>query len=146
LLLVEKDYAALWPLTDPVYRRWRAEAWIDGNSRHLLVQGRDRDALAADLATVGSTSYLWDGFAKKEIEQFGDAWSDVDLKMWGWLSRPRPHAPECEIVVLTPTGGVARRVEETTLLSGLQLVMHHTSEGWLVAGPLEGLAPAMRAA
>jgi hypothetical protein len=133
-------------LTDPEYRRWRAETWVAANANHMSLLSRDPAALVAALAAAPSRSALWQDFADTEVRQFRAAWSRVDTEKWGWASRPRPHAPGYELVVFTPTDGVARRIEETTLIAGLQLVMHHTRDGWLVAGPIDAPAPVLKAA
>lgn len=136
-VLGARDYAAAWRLTDPEYRASRARDWVLANASDPTIAGRDLNAIAAQLAEVDSRSSLWSAFAQTELEQFAAAWPHVDLDAWGWASRPRPYAPEFEVVLFIPTEAEVTQVKEATLVSGLQLLMHHTPGGWLMAGQPE---------
>lgn len=136
LVLIDGDYAAAWRLTDPAYRAWRAREWVTANAQHPAIRARGPEQLVAALAEVDSASDGWPAFAATEIAQFRESWSNVDLETWGWASRPRPLALGYELVICTPDL-VGQRIQETTLIRALQLVMHHTDSGWLFGGPQE---------
>lgn len=137
-LLAERDYRRVWQLTDSAYRRWRAETWVAANASHPLVRSQEPGEIIVELAMVPSPSPMWSAFAETELRQFATAWSDVDLATWGWASRPRPLSPGYEVVLTTPEN-VGGKFEHPTLVGGLQIVMHHTPDGWLAVGPLDSL-------
>jgi hypothetical protein len=127
------DLAAAWPLTDPALRRSAVEGWLAANSSHPALEGQDGAALIDALNIDRPTHRLWERFADTQLREFATTWSNVDLRLWGWASKPRPYAPDYEIAVLFEGDGEPG--VEDACLKGLQLILHHVAgRGWLVAG------------
>lgn len=143
-VLRDRDYRAAWRLSDPLFRQWRAQEWVDANAHHPDLAGRDVQQLVDDLAELDSTSDVWEEFATIEVQQYRSSWQHVNLDTWGWASRPRPFSPDREIVLFIPASGVATQVTHAALVHGLPLVMLHTAEGWLLSGQSEALPPELR--
>jgi hypothetical protein len=57
----------------------------------------------------------------------------VDLGTWGWSTRPRPLAPDVELVLLVDCGG-RRAVDRPTQLQSLGLLLELHRRDWRVGG------------
>lgn len=62
-------------------------------------------------------------------------WSEAEPAGWAAGSRPRIVGVDTEIVKLINTpGDEVALITEPTLMPGIALIVHHTGDGWLVAG------------
>lgn len=134
--MIRGDYKHAWFLSDPNWRRCRAQSWL-WNNRALVEQlGGDRDALTDRILRAPDDDELWHNFVEVEKDQFRDAWRGIDLDQWGVASRSRPTGKNHELVILTPTGRFQQGYivrEQVMLPSTLNLLMHQTEDGWLLA-------------
>lgn len=139
--LDHRDYVRCWSLSDHNFRLCRAQAWIYNNQDWTEISKRDRDELAARLATTPPIEDLiWKGFAETEIDQLHDVWKDYKpTSRVGAASRPRLIAPDLELVIIVPTDGEALLFEQPTLVRSLTFIVHHTDDGWKVASVLDQL-------
>jgi len=96
----ERDLRTAWPLTHPDFREELVRAWVKANVRHVALVDRDLDALIQALSSPGPEDSLWEGFEETTLEEFNSYWSFLDLDSWGWMSDPRPHGPDAELVYL----------------------------------------------
>ncbi len=96
----DKDLRAAWPITHPQFREELVEAWVNANTRHVALAGRDLDDLRRALTSPAPEDPLWEGFEESTLGEFADYWSFLDLDSWGWMSDPRPHGPDSELVYL----------------------------------------------
>jgi hypothetical protein len=150
-ILEQQSLRAAWPKTDPVLRLVMVQAWIWANRWHPLLRGLDRNELAAKLASEEPTHPLWSHFEAVQLREFHETWEGFNLRDWGASSRPRPIAPDYEIVLWIETGGEVLRFEEATLVeNAIILLMHSTPRGWIVAAagsetpPVPGWPPQSR--
>lgn len=131
----ESDLRAAWRLTDPDLRLLLAQAWLWANRERTILAGAESDDLkaeAAELAQVSSPSSYWKMFSTTQLAEFHE--QELDLDSWGFASSPRLIAPDYELLLLAECGADGLLVEEPTQVLAHRYLMHHTSEGWLVAG------------
>jgi hypothetical protein len=96
----DQDLRTAWPFTHPRFRRELVGAWVRANRRHADLLGRNHEDLERALAAPAPEDLLWPGFAQTTLGEFGVHWSYLDLDSWGWISDPRPHGPDRELVYL----------------------------------------------
>jgi hypothetical protein len=137
-VIVDEDLAAAWTLTDPALRFCLAQAW--------LWEHRDEPTLAhASLELVaqalqrGGAGLWWESFAADQVAACRESWGIVSLDSWGFLSRPRPIAPDLELLLLANHAETGILITEPTMVSVLPFLMRHTASGWLVASFAEQL-------
>jgi hypothetical protein len=132
------DFSALWRLTDPNLRLVFAQDWIWANRTHPNIAPLDRDDQAAQLALEEPQGALAVEFSAIQLAKFRDIGYDTDA--WGAASRPRPVAPDHELVLFIDTGGEVVVYDEPTLIEpSLSLLMHSNGDRWLVAGFTENI-------
>jgi hypothetical protein len=107
----DRDLGKAWPFTHPRFRTELAAAWVDANRAHPDLAKREHVELERVLAAPASDDFLWPGFEATTLGEFHDYWLFLDLGSWGWLSDPRPHGPDRELVYLVDLNGPA--VKET---------------------------------
>lgn len=96
----DQDLRVAWPLTHPKFREELTKAWVGANAQHGALAGRDLDDVWQGLASPAPEDELWEGFEETTLGEFNDYWSFLDLDSWGWMSDPRPHGPNAELVYL----------------------------------------------
>ena len=131
-MLRDRDLRAAWRLTHPDLRRQLVSAWVEANKNHPHLRPRDYAELTVRLAEVDSSDPLWDGYAMTQLREFGERWSHIDLKTWGWGTDPRPLAPDRELAILVDVEGEYGVLERDAALPGLGFVMQLTEGRWLV--------------
>ena len=99
-IVEHRDLRQAWPLTHSRFRRELVAAWVSANRTHVDLVGRDHDDLERALAAPAPDEFLWAGFEETTLGEFAAYWSYLDLDSWGWISDPRPHGPDRELVYL----------------------------------------------
>jgi hypothetical protein len=133
LVLVDGNLRAAWPLMDERLRLVTVQAWLWANRAHPAVTPFDRDEVADSLAGLAFDHELWPTFEQTQLDEFRDEWRDFNHSDWGAASRPRPIAPDLELVLFIRTGGEALMVETPTEMPALPFLMRSTPTGWLIA-------------
>jgi hypothetical protein len=131
----ENDLRAAWRLTDPDLRLVLAQAWLWANRQRTILANAEPDDLkaeAAELARVNSSSPYWRAFSETQLLEFRQL--EFDFDTWGFASAPRLIAPDYELLLLTECGADGVLMAEPTQVLAHRYLMHHTTEGWLVAG------------
>lgn len=127
-------------------RNWllcRLQSWLwntnteTQSSAHLL-------GLAESLLNQREPPELWSAFLASERNQFADAWQSIDTDEWGAASRRRRISPDCDLVVLAPTGGTGGYfvTSATNIPNALVLTVQRSGDRWQVANHLGGPPPA----
>jgi hypothetical protein len=121
-----RDLREAWRLVDPDFRLVLAQAWLWANRTHPIVLPHDREEAAEALAEAQPSHELWDAFEATQLDELDENYPDFDHTTWGAARRPRPVAPDMEIVLSLDTGGEVITVETPTLVErGLMLLMRH---------------------
>jgi hypothetical protein len=129
------DLLAAWRKTDLELRQVLVQAWIWANRSHPLIVGLDRENLASELARSEPSHPLWRFFEESQLREFKEVWGELNLDRLGAASRPRPIAPDYELVIWLDTKGDVLHIEQPPFEEdALVLLMRSTPEGWLVAG------------
>jgi hypothetical protein len=138
LVVCEQDLLSAWELTDPNFRLVMTQAWTWANKDHPFLDGLDAETVAKELAEQGGAHPLWGYFEQTQLAEIDEGW-DYEPETWGAASRPRPTAPDHELVIFMDTGGEAVVIPEPTLVEAIGVVLRSTPTGWLVVGT--GTAP-----
>lgn len=127
------DMAAAWRLMDPIFRLVVAQAWLWANRTDLSVREASLEETASALSEVDSTHPLWPSFAATELDEFREL--ELDFESWGFASRPRPVAPDYELVYLVRTGSTETVIiAEPTPVRIHPFLVHHAAGRWWMAG------------
>ena len=134
------DLRVAWRLMDPSYRLALAQAWLWANRAHPSHRGIDLDEAAAGISAAESRHPLWPPFEDSQMKEFLEL--EITFDGWGFASRPRPVAPDYELVKFLHTGTADEVfVTEPTQMMGHLFLMHHVAGRWQMAGfgssPLE---------
>jgi hypothetical protein len=133
----------VWRLMDPEFRLVMAQRWITHNEEvleHPTVSGLDRDAFARELTSEAPTHPLWIHCARVALREITQACGGLENEDLAPGSRPRPIAPEIELVRLFRLQDLDR--DETgqyyfapdAQAMALTVIVRQRESGWLVAG------------
>lgn len=137
------DVEALWAGLDHEFRLAFAQTWILANPAILddpLVTG-SRDDFAAELAGDAPAHPLWPHLAAVAKRDLTSGWLPaIRDRELGTGSRPRPVAPDLELVRVIPLDQLTSDESGFHIFADgqtvecLTLVMRHRADGWRVAG------------
>jgi hypothetical protein len=131
----ERDFVGSLRITDPMLSLAGAQDWLWRNGSHPNVVRFDRDEAARALADGDEKHPLWRPFVDTQFQRMDQVWSDgLNFDEYGVGSRPRPIAPDYELVVFIHNEGKVIRFDKPTPVLAHQFLMHRTDAGWLVAG------------
>jgi hypothetical protein len=133
----------VWRLMDSEFRLVMAQRWITHNEEvleHPTVSGLDRDTFARELSSEDPTHPLWPHCARVTLREITQACGGLENEDLAPGSRPRPIAPELELVRLFRVQDLDR--DETgqyffapgAQAMALTVIVRHGESGWLVAG------------
>jgi hypothetical protein len=132
-------YETAWELSEYNWRLCRAQAWLWNNkwiwnNAATAIYGT-RDEIATALASSDVRHPLWLPFVQTEEKHFLEVWKDVQPEKWGIASNRRPTGRGYELVVFSPLGRYRHGylLHAPAYISNLQLLMHKTKDGWLMA-------------
>jgi len=129
------DLKAAWAKTDPNFRLVLAQAFLWANRAHPVVIGHDLEKTAQALASLAFNHDLWLSFEETQLADFHKAFDDFFAGNFGAGSRPRPVGLDLEIVKFVRTESDAPMLfTEPTMVRAHVLLLHATSNEWLVAG------------
>lgn len=128
-------YEEAWSLSEPNWQLCRLQAWLYNNQEQLSFDINADMDLCLEAMPATPDHFLWKEFFDCERFHFMAAW-DVGEQQWGVASRRRCVGPGYELVVTTPLGsrtnGYVIR-EPSYLPASMNLLMHKTERGWLLA-------------
>lgn len=133
--IVEARPAEAWALMDDDYRRGFAQEWIAHASDVLGPMQALDDGLLDRLSAADAIDHepLWEAFAVAMLARFAHHWKGIDFNARGWTTDPRPVALDYEMVhFVEAPAGVA---EHDMVVPAINILMHHTEDGWRVADP-----------
>lgn len=137
------DYVDAWNLSEDNWKLCRIQAWIYNNRTDLgLATLADLRACLNVMVSM-SDHILWPQFFATERNQFLKAWS-IGQQEWGVSSRRRCMGPGYELIITTPLGGRTSGYVvhgPAALPHSMQLLMHQTDDGWLLAAYDAGAPP-----
>lgn len=126
-VIVDGDLAAVWPETDGPLRLTLAQRWTWANRIDPSLVDSDARTTAKELAD-GPPHPLWRPFENATVRQLRQV--GVDFDTWVFLSRPRPLGVDLELLKYVEEEMI---LDGPTMVCGLQFIMRHTEQGWLMA-------------
>lgn len=134
-VLREHDLAAGWPLMDRSLRRKSVQPFIEANLSHPALAGENPDELLEALIEDDPTQHhLWGGFAVWQVTGYREAWDHINIDHCGFGSRPRPLAPDLELLAFMDKGTPAPVFfAKPMALPAVGFVMRYLeSGGWVI--------------
>jgi hypothetical protein len=133
-ILIDSDFAAAWPRTDPDFRLWLAQVWVWVNQPKL--RDVNHEAVAIALAESEPTHPLWEPFAAIQLAELRDVIAVVDLERWQVSDISRPTTPDYEFVHFA-TGAI----EPGQIAPVVVVLLHRMEESWFVANIGDTMPP-----
>ncbi|WP_274563234.1 hypothetical protein [Streptomyces spiramyceticus] len=130
-------------LADSNWVLCRIQAWL-WNARSFLGDDVAQLRTIADaMMSSRSDHELWENFASSEVQNFQDAWGELDPDQLGGASRRRRVGRDYDLVVLAPVGesGGYFVNSPTPVPGGLTYLMHNVEGNWFLANHLGGAPP-----
>lgn len=121
----------------------RLQSWL-WNTKTETQSSQDLLNLAESMLNRREPGDLWSSFVVSERSQFADSWHSIDIDEWGAASRRRRISPDCDLVVLAPTGGTGGYfvTSATNIPNALVLTTQRCGDRWQIANHLGGPPPA----
>jgi hypothetical protein len=129
----EDDWQAAWAITDDVLRLAHVQAWLWPNRAAPELVGEDLDDLAAEMCEEGPEHPLWDEFAEMALYTYNQIWLDFDPVQWSLAGRPRPVAPDLEVVVFARAEADPIIETSANIVVARPFLMRYVDGSWLVA-------------
>jgi len=129
----EGDWEAAWLLTDDLLRLAHAQAWLWPKRMSPDLAGDDLDELAAELCERGPDHPLWEEFAEMALYTYQQTWQDFDLSRWAVAGRPRPVAPDLEVVLFLRAEDDPIIAVQGGIMVARPFLMRYCEGSWLVA-------------
>jgi hypothetical protein len=134
------DWAAAWPLTDPVFRLAQVQAWLWPQRGEPDLVSESLDDVATSMCEEGPAHPFWEDFAEVVLETYRHTWREFDLRRWGITGTPIPAGPDYEVVVFSREEEVIIPTDET-LYVARPFLMHFSGGRWLVTHAGSNKAP-----
>lgn len=144
------EYEQAWSLGEANWRLCRLQAWIYNNQGRVELSGRTETERFLEEMVSDAEHPEWNHFFHTERNQFLEAWP-LSQEQWGTSSKRRCIGPGYDLIITTPLGARTSGYVPhgpAQLPSSMQLLMHRTDEGWLLAAyggpapPQQGWPPA----